>query len=95
MVNVFRQFFKDRLFTITRKRVSTEDTVKMPEWKPDTYTEPLDVALDYLSEIVALSRCTSIMGGLTNGTALSLLINNNRYESINIPNKGIQPMIRN
>lgn len=51
------------------------------------------MGLEYLSSIILLSRCTSLIGGNCGGSMAALFFNNGRYEYTHIFNQGLYPYV--
>lgn len=88
-VQKMQEVFEDKLLVVPRLRYKEEP-------KSGTMESPLYVAgqryqtnLDYLTEMVLLSRCTSLLAGMSGGVRTALIWNANEYENTYIFDNGV------
>lgn len=91
-VEMMRESFKEKLIVFDRKRYQKPPTRE----DVDNGNDPLYVPgqryqtnLDYLTEIVLLSRCTSLLAAMSGGVRAALIWNNQKYEKIKIFENGL------
>jgi hypothetical protein len=90
VINLFRERFGERLRFIIRPRIAPGVEVTfVPELRHSREDDMYLAAIEYLAEIVAASRADYFLGGLTNGSALALELNNNKFLDISIIDRGI------
>ncbi len=89
----FKDAFEDRVIYIERPRMSIKDKrlANFGMSEKETYemfnlnlTYHINISQTYIKEIVALSRCTYLLGGASSGMAAALVMNGGQYEDIHI-----------
>lgn len=80
--------FGDRLIVLPRERIKTEpkEGEGNPLYRPG---QRYQTNLDYLTEMALLSRCTSIIAGMSSGTRVAIIWNANRFEKTVIFDNGL------
>lgn len=94
-VNYFRSALGPRLVTL--RRVRRKDDAVYNEQNPNPMYTPgamYQTALDYLTEMELLARCTALMGSITSGLRYAIIRNNAAYEHLDIPDLGLFPDTR-
>lgn len=87
-VNVMREEFGDKLIVLPRERMTREP--KIGETNPLYYPgRRYQTNLDYLTEMMLLSRCTALMAGMSSGTRSAIIWNANKYEFVEILDEGL------
>lgn len=83
-----REAFGDKLLALPRIRYREEpgeDDRENPMYMPGRRYQS---NLDYLTEMVLLSRCTSLLAGMSSGVRAAIIWNCNKYERVKIFEKG-------
>lgn len=79
--NYYDEFYNIRKTKGNQARISLVNF----ERENDSYYK----SLEYISSINLLSKCNLLIGGSTGGTRMALVLNNDRYEYVNLFNKGL------
>ena len=87
-VNVFRKIFKNKLIYLKRSRYS--ENIQKGE-KNILYLKDniYNTSLEYLAEMLLLSKCDGLIGSISSGFRYALINNNNKYEHIEILDYGL------
>lgn len=85
-VNRMRDIFGEKLLCLTRRRYKKEPEVGLKDDKNELYMagRKFQTNLDYLTEMVLLSRCTALLASMTGGVRATIVWNRNKYEHIKI-----------
>jgi len=98
VVDSFKSAFPEQVFAIDRMRLKAKDHDMHTKYRPGEFVgaarfeRPLDkykTGLEYLTEIVLLSRCDYLLTGLTSGAAAAVFINGNKYIDKRIIDLGV------
>jgi hypothetical protein len=86
-VSEFKKVFGSKLLTMERQRFFGNES--MPRKLETMGQAGIETTSNYISEIIGLSRCTSLVGGLNNGTIAAIEFNNLRYQEVDLNYLGI------
>lgn len=86
-VSEFKKVFGSKLITMERKRFFGIES--MPRKLEIMGQAGIETTGNYISEIIGLSRCTSLVGGINNGTIAAIEFNNLRYQEVDLNYLGI------
>lgn len=91
--NILRKRFGERFICSSRKRRKVSD-LSLDSWNkacPDFMNNygRYQNNVSYLESIYLLSRCTSLYAGKSSGTVVACFWNNDKYEHLEIINKGV------
>jgi hypothetical protein len=98
VVDSFKAAFPGRVFAIDRMRLKADDRDIHTKYQPGDFVgatkfeRPLDkynTGLEYLTEVILLSRCHYLVSGLTSGTAAAIYMNGNKYRNMKLINMGV------
>ena len=92
VINCIKKEFGDKVLVLPRLRYTTSPKRGDVEKGLDPLYVPgqkYQTNLDYLAEMVLLSRCTSLLAAMSSGTRCALIWNNNQYENIKIFENGL------
>lgn len=88
----FKEYFGDKFICTNRKRVET-DNLSLNSYmegikkRPSNY-DVVENNIAYLESIYLLSKCTSLYTAKCSGTVVATLWNNDKYENMEIINRG-------
>lgn len=88
-VQKMQEAFGDKLLVLPRLRYKVEPkrgTLETPLYMPG---QRYQTNLDYLTEMVLLSRCTCLLAGMSGGVRAALIWNANEYENTYIFDNGL------
>lgn len=85
-VNFMKSEFGEKLIVLDRRRFSKEPSVGQSDDKNELYQpgRKYQTNLDYLTEMALLSKCNSLIAGMTGGVRIAIIWNKNKYENIKI-----------
>lgn len=87
VVNIMREEFGERLLYLERLRYKELPQVENnPLYAPG---QKYQTNLDYLTEMALLSRCNSLIAGMSGGVRAAIIWNEGRYENIEIFDTGL------
>lgn len=88
IVERFKDIFKERLIILNRKR--NTETLKKGE-KNILYLERnlIEVGTDYITEMILLSECDTLIGSINSGLRYAIVKNNLKYKDIKILDYGL------
>jgi hypothetical protein len=86
VVDSFKNVFKDKLLLFERDRfglhsVNTKTGVYSKDKNSSMQKVPYTVGLEYLVDMIMLSKCDSFIGPLSFGSILAMDLNNNHYRN--------------
>ena len=87
-VQAFKKTFKDKLIVLKRKRFS--ELLKKGEIN-NLYSQGnlYQTSLNYLTEMILLSRCDCLIGSINSGLRYAVIQNNCKYKNVKILNYGL------
>lgn len=87
-VQAFKKIFKSKLIVLKRKRFS--ELLKKGEINNLYSQENLyQTSLNYLTEMILLSRCDCLIGSINSGLRYAVIQNNCKYKNVKILNYGL------
>jgi hypothetical protein len=90
VVDRFRSKFGENLVCVNRPRVGVNDSIEfLPTYRRDRDDDNYLTAVEYLAEIIGLSRCGYFLGAIANGSALAIELNDKKYKYVQNVSKGI------
>ena len=93
IINYFNDGDKEKMvITMDKALIENYDGVTAtPNWKFKRKNNNYFSGLEYLKEVLILSRCNYLIGGATNGVATALHFNNSQYKDFYIFDLGVFP----
>jgi hypothetical protein len=96
VVDAFKGVFKDKLLLLERARIKPQSILEesgiLGEHKNyPTRQSPYTAGLEYLIDLVMLSKCDAYIGPLSCGSHLAIDLNNNQYRNRFIFDLGLNP----
>lgn len=89
VVNEMKERFGDKLIFLPRMRYEKEPSEVASENPLYAPGRRYQTNLDYMTEMVLLSRCDSLVAGISGGVRAAIIWNAGKYENVHIFDKGL------